>query len=644
MNRSVVGQVLIHALAAAALALLPALWLEKSVLRATQWQTAAIAAAFAATYFICAIALLAFEARGGRARLARPLLAGAAAFGAAFLAMAIAQAKWPTVFTTTLPLLPVAISILGIALLVVLFAVRGATLVKILALAAAVGLGMFGQVRMTGSSMAGPVRDIVYLDSSLYALKQTVYRNSIDDGSGRGGGIATYRDGHLVADGLGALHIVRETDKGSLEVETLPHRVPLNTEEFQRGAEEVLGDKWRGPGRDYWFNPRIGDLLVQPREDGSFRLYVSHHFWKTQERCAVVRVSVLEGSDEQLRTSPDLKWRTLYDTTPCLQLNPGGRGLVFGALQIGGAMGLLGDEYLLIAVGDHEFDGWNRTPALPQDPASPYGKVMRIRTDTGEAEMYSLGLRNPQGMYVDPAGEIWTTEHGPRGGDELNHIRQGANYGWPKVTYGTDYGLHNWPLNSIPGRHDGFEQPTVAFLPSLAATGVIGINGDRFGAWKGDLVIASLDAQLKRVRLVDGHAVVVEPLRLGTRNRDIAQGADGKIVVWTDANDLIFIEPAGTGDGESLVFQCTSCHTIQDWEKAGIGPNLLGVVGRKVASADDYDYSPAMKAFGGRWTRERLDEFLANPSGTVPGTTMVFPGMPDPAQRRQLIDFLERHD
>jgi cytochrome c2 len=143
------------------------------------------------------------------------------------------------------------------------------------------------------------------------------------------------------------------------------------------------------------------------------------------------------------------------------------------------------------------------------------------------------------------------------------------------------------------------------------------------------------------VHVEDDRAVFDETLKVGYRNRDVAEGADGRLAIWTDEKSLVFLEPAGTAEGEALVFQCTGCHTIQSWDKSSIGPNLHGIVGRPVAADDDFNYSPAMRDFGGRWTRERLDQFLADPAGTVPGTSMAFPGIRDEAQRTQLVDYLQ---
>jgi cytochrome c2 len=499
---------------------------------------------------------------------------------------------------------------------------------------------------VSGAAKAGAreaSQEVSFLDTSLYVLKVTTYRNGLAGAGERGGAISAFEDGYLVAAGNGGIYFVREAnDRRSLVVRKLAHAVPFNPEEFLTGARKIFGASWKGSNN--LEKLRIADLLIQELAEDRVRVVVSHHFWHVQEACSTVRVSVLEtGRGDLLAGSKPGAWRTLYESSPCLSLNAGGhRGARFGGIQIGGAMALLSDRELLVTVGDHEFDGWNRTPVLPQQADNDYGKVILIRLDTGNAGAYSSGHRNPQGIAVDPQGNVWETEHGPRGGDELNRVVRGANYGWPFATYGTDYRLHKWPLEGDPSLAARFEAPIMAFVPSIALSALTRIDGERFPAWRGNLLLASLSGELRRVVFTDGRPVVTEPFALDARLRDVAQGRDGRIVLWTDTQDLVFLEPAASGAAEELVFQCTGCHTLSSWERASIGPNLWRIVGRPVARDEDFAYSEAMAGYGGRWDRERLDRFLADPAAAVPGNTMQFDGIEDALQREKLIGYLEQ--
>lgn len=193
------------------------------------------------------------------------------------------------------------------------------------------------------------------------------------------------------------------------------------------------------------------------------------------------------------------------------------------------------DEHLGKIVRLHD-DG-----RIPQD--NPF------RSQAGALpEIYSLGNRNVQGAALHPStGELWAHEHGPQGGDELNVIRAGANYGWPVVTYGRNYGTGT---QIGEGTHKpGMTPPLHYWVPSIAPSGMAFYTGDRFAKWRGDLFVGALkDEMLVRLRL-DGEKVVREERMLkGTlgRIRDVRQGPDGFIYLLTDESPgvLARIEPA----------------------------------------------------------------------------------------------------
>ncbi len=188
------------------------------------------------------------------------------------------------------------------------------------------------------------------------------------------------------------------------------------------------------------------------------------------------------------------------------------------------------------------------------------GKIVRLNDDgsipadnpfVGRAdarpEIFSSGHRNPQGLAVHPqTGALWSHEHGPRGGDEINVLRPGANYGWPKATHGVDYsGAVISEHKSLPGMID----PMFVWVPSIAPSGMAFYTGDAVPAWRGNLFIGALVAQLL-VRLeLDGERVVREERLLQRqvgRIRDVRQGPDGRLYLLTDANDgaLLRVDPA----------------------------------------------------------------------------------------------------
>ena len=231
---------------------------------------------------------------------------------------------------------------------------------------------------------------------------------------------------------------------------------------------------------------------------------------------------------------------SLLDVTPIYTVTPLKRGNV----HFGGRMAFLPDGTLAFTTGDG-FDFREQAQRLE----SPLGKVMRITTDgkvppdnpfVSEAgavgTIYSRGHRNPQGLAFDPVrGVLFEHEHGPRGGDEVNVIRSGRNYGWPVATLGLDYsGATISPYRRYPGMEDGL----VVWVPSIAPSGLAVYRGRMFPEWEGDLLVGALvDKEVRRIRLSpDGKVLGQQSLfrSIGERIRDVRVAPDGSVWVTTD--------------------------------------------------------------------------------------------------------------
>ncbi len=223
-------------------------------------------------------------------------------------------------------------------------------------------------------------------------------------------------------------------------------------------------------------------------------------------------------------------------------------------LHYGGRILFDASGYLLISTGERS--GASTRP-LAQSVTAAIGKIVRITT-TGQAapgnpsfsgagalpELYAIGLRNPQGLAIHPVtGDLWQSEHGPRGGDELNRIEAGKNYGWPIITYGIEYG--GQVIGSGIQQQEGMEQPAYYWDPVVSPSGMTFYKGNRVPEWQNNLFIGCLSGQhIVRLVITNNKIAGEERLltNLGQRFRDVTQGLDGALYAVTDQGRLYKID------------------------------------------------------------------------------------------------------
>ena len=324
-----------------------------------------------------------------------------------------------------------------------------------------------------------------------------------------------------------------------------------------------------------------------------------------------------------------------------------------------------GPDHLLVVIGTHFQEHY------AQDPASHLGKLVRVEIETGRAETLASGLRNPQG-FTREGHTLWETEHGPLGGDELNVLEPGGNYGWPLVTYGVGYYKEiTVPNDEDVGSHDGFIKPVFSWVPSIGISNLI-VNDERwFPLWKDDLLISSLSGpasllgghSLFRVRRDSTDVQYVERIEVGYRIRDLAQMPDGRIALLSDGGEVYFLSrsyaycndeamlrrhvyavdcadtvSAVAAPGAQLYgTHCSGCHNLTV-EEHGIGPHLVGVVGRSAGAVSGYLFSDALRSLDLAWTPTHLEQFLADPKQFAPGTSKSL--HITQAEARAIVDFI----
>jgi glucose/arabinose dehydrogenase len=299
------------------------------------------------------------------------------------------------------------------------------------------------------------------------------------------------------------------------------------------------------------------DIAVHPRFVENRFIYVA--YWKPRAGGGSVRTAVLvRARFDGGSALADV--REIFESVSWTD-GPSAARLVFGR-----------DAKIYLAIGAAGFANELGSTSWAQDPAEHGGKILRLNDDGStpsdnpfvgrrgyRPEIYALGIRNALGLTVHPdTGELWETENGPQGGDEVNIIRAGLNYGWPKVTYGRAYtndpegrnsGLPP-PTVQPPTSMDGMEEPVTFYKPSIAISGMTFYTGDKFPQWRGNLIVGGLiGMQLSRIMFNrQGLEARREALLLELRQRirDVRQGPDGLIYLTTDMPDgaILKLEPA----------------------------------------------------------------------------------------------------
>lgn len=343
-------------------------------------------------------------------------------------------------------------------------------------------------------------------------------------GLGLGAQAADYQT-EVVAEGLEFPWSLAFLPDGRMLVTEKPGRLRIIDEsgtlrdEPVEGLPEVFNQSQAG----------LFEVTLDPEYDETGRLFISY-------ACGTA------SANHTCLISARLQDNRLADVTEVFRVEPAKEG---GA-HYGGRIAFLPDNTLVMGLGD----GFTYREEA-QSKRNHIGSIVRLNRDgsapednpfvgqqDARPELYSIGNRNVQGVVYDQANErIIAHEHGPRGGDEINIIEAGKNYGWPKATHGVDY---SGAVISPHEQLEGMEDSIVMWKPSIAPSGMTLYRGDMFPEWNGDLLISTLAAQeVRRVRLDGRKEVEQESLfeEIGARFRDVRTGPDGAVYLLTDAEN-----------------------------------------------------------------------------------------------------------
>jgi len=279
------------------------------------------------------------------------------------------------------------------------------------------------------------------------------------------------------------------------------------------------------------------DIALHPQFEQNGWVYLSYSKFKKEGGLTLTSTGIVRG---KIKNNQWVESQDIFESLPYTKtFHHYGSRIAFDK-----------KGFLFFSVGERGME-----KDFPQFTDNDNGKIHRLHDDgtvpkdnpfVGKdpakfhPSIFSYGQRNPQGLTLNPfTGAIWETEHGPRGGDEINIIQSGRNYGWPVISYGINY--DGKPITNI-SKKEGMEQPISYFIPSIAPSGLTFMNSDKYPAWKGNLMIGSLRFNyLNRCVIKDNKVVSQEKVLVNLgRMRNVKLGADGYLYVGTENPGMVF--------------------------------------------------------------------------------------------------------
>jgi aldose sugar dehydrogenase len=441
-----------------------------------------------------------------------------------------------------------------------------------------------------------------------------------------GGAITMVGATVVIVDRLGSFYSY-DLKTSSFQKLSLP-TLPNNLEVYLRRRSHLDGVENRNlAGSEAQMEFRAHDITFLPDRKEVAVLY--DQFDDALGKLRTV-VSVLPIDGGNLMSTGDWQMKFTSET-----FDPG------NAAFSGGRMAYRGQDKLYLSVGDHAI----YDPRVSQESNTAFGKIIELDLSSKQWRTVSKGHRNVEGLIFTKSGQLIATENGPRGGDALDAITDGDNYGWPIVSLGTAYGSYDFTGGSFAGgdirsrytdpsligRITGYTAPMFAWVPSIAPSQLVQID-NLDPRWNGDLVVGSMKGEsLFRIRLEAGRVLYSEPIWIGQRIRDLTQTGDGRIVLWTDDSQLIFVsvdtdklaqKRLGSAFlGEVEAGGCLGCHHFGPTNPTDSAPTLSNLFNKPIAS-DAFRYSPGLRAQQGVWTEALLEQFLTDPTKFASGTVM----------------------
>jgi hypothetical protein len=273
----------------------------------------------------------------------------------------------------------------------------------------------------------------------------------------------------------------------------------------------------------------ITDIAVLNEKNSVVSLLISFPQYSQKDKC--VSLTLYRYEIKLISKPTVIRGKQWFKSSPCVPLS--------AVQHAAGRIEVIDNKSAYLTTGDLGF-----TKIGDRKERGTLGSIYKVSSSS--VERVSQGHRNPQGIQLI-GNDLYISEHGPRGGDEINLVEVGKDYGWPFVTYGEPYGSGDYVRPTKTGTHEGFTKPLYYWVPSVAPTELIQLpEGSRWGSWAGQLVMGTLrENSLFFIQLISKREVgEVVSVDVGERIRDLELGSDGTIIASTDSGNLLFISPS----------------------------------------------------------------------------------------------------
>ena len=370
------------------------------------------------------------------------------------------------------------------------------------------------------------VEKVSYLDTAYYDIEKKNY--NIPSYS-KYGAIDFLNDKLIYIQGDGQIFLFQE-NKNNFEFKKIEsEKLPINRDEFIKKYEKVHGKARLRNGFG------IKDMMINKFDlFENTSIILSSLDYNIKNDCHKISLFLNEFIDvNKIRLN---EWKKIFSSKNCLNLNMNHKKQFYLSAS-GGRIVKYDENNILLSIGNFGGDGYYSSLIHSQNLNNDYGKIIKVNLKDFSSEIFSYGHRNPQGLFLIDKENIFSTEHGPKGGDELNFILKGKNYGWPIATFGTDYFKKFSDVDTTNNSHNGYEKPIFSWGNSWAVSELIVYESNYFDKWKDNIITSSLAAQtLTRMVFNKEKKSIIyfENIPIGKRIRDIIEAPNGEIVLLTD--------------------------------------------------------------------------------------------------------------